>query len=231
MKLKKETYVILNNFMNIQKNLTIKKGNFLRTINEARTVIAESTLEDEFPQDFGIADLKNFLNTLNIFDDPELEFHEDKVIIKENNVEYDYYRASDAILKDPKYGKNINLGDPACEFVLTKDQLKNVIKAANTIRSTSMSNCSGIHFYKNDNNDIVIEAKLYKDQSSKNVYRTIINGNDCDIKDEIGDIIVDSSKFVLIEDDYKIILYKNRCMCLKGLNVPVTYTISYEITE
>lgn len=229
MKLTKETAVVLKNFMNINKNLTIKQGNFLRTINEAKTVIAESVLDIEFPQDFGIADLSNFLNTLNIFNDPDLEFYEDRVVIKEDNVEYDYYRASDAILKDPMYGKNINLGESACEFILSKDQLKNIVKAANTIKSTSISNCSGIHFYKNDNDDIVVEAKLYKDESSKNVYRVIINNNDCDIKDEIGDVIVDSSKFVLIEDDYKVILYKNKCMRLKGLNIPVTYTLAYEI--
>lgn len=226
MKLTKNSLNVLNNFMNINKNLMIREGNVIKTINEAKTVVAEATIDNEFPQDFGISDLRNFLNTLNIFNEPELEFHEDKIVIKEDNIEYDYYRASDAVLTDPHYGKNINTGEKVCEINITSDQLKNIVKAANTIKSTSSSNCSGVRFYKNKNDEIVVESKLYKNEPSKNVYRLIVETNP---NVPNFDVIIDSSKLTVLEDDYKIILYKDRCMQMQGLNNPVLYTIAYEV--
>ncbi len=95
MKLTKNSLNVLNNFMNINKNLMIREGNVIKTINEAKTVVAEATIDNEFPQNFGISDLRNFLNTLNIFNEPELEFYEDKIVIKEDNIEYDYYNDND----------------------------------------------------------------------------------------------------------------------------------------
>ena len=228
MKLAKDCLTILNNFVNINKNLIIKQGKVIKTINAAKTVVAEAYLENEMPQDFGISDLKNFLNTLNIFNDPELEFYNDKITIKEDNVEYDYYRASDAVLADPKYGKQINVGDVACEFDLSKDQLKNIIKAANTMKNLTASGTSGIRFYKNQDSEIAVEAKLYKGDIAKNVYRLTL-GKDSSLPD--FDVMVDSSKFNLIEDDYRVILYKDRCLKMTGLNFPVTYIIAYEVTQ
>lgn len=226
MKFSKNTLLILNNFSTIQKNLTFRQGNHLRTIDDENSVIAEAILDNDIPQDFGIHDLKNFLNTLNIFNDPTIEFFEDKITIKEDNVEYDYYRASDNVLKgDPFYNKRLNLPEKACEFTITKEQLKNIIKASNVLKSLSSSNTSGIRFYKDDENNIVVEARFYKDEPAKNVYRLILGKCDENICD--FDVIVDSRKLTLIEDDYKICLYQRKCLTMQGLNYPVTYIIAY----
>lgn len=222
MKFTKNSLMVLNNFRNINKNVVIRKGNILKTISEARTVVAEATLDIEFPSDFGISDLSNFLNTINIFTDPEIEFFEDHVTIKENNIEYDYYRSSDAVLIDPKYGKNPQLGEPICSFQIGKDDLKNIIKAANVIKAVGNSG-SVVRFYLNDKSELLVESKLKEKEAFKNVYRLLVKQDDNINK---FDFCVDSSNLTLLEDDYEISIYE-RCAVFKGLNIPVTYYIAY----
>lgn len=236
MKLSKNAISILNNFANISDRIRIKQGKEIRIVSDngsgdvngnGKNVVAIAELDIEFPQDFDIIGLKNFLNTLNAFKDPDLEFYENYVSIKEGDNEYCYYRSNGNLIRDPHYGKNFAMAESLYEFDLSKEQLIRLGKAANLLKSLSTTGSSLIRFYKNDNNEIIIEVKLSYEDPIKNNYRIIIGKeNNDNIK---FDFYIESKYITLIEDDYRIVLYPSKCMKFQGLNIPISYIIGYKI--
>ena len=85
MKLSLKTITLLKNFSDINQSILFKKGNSLRTISVMKNVLAEATIDEDLPTDFGIYDLSQFLNGLSLHTRPELDFqNEVKDWIKEN---------------------------------------------------------------------------------------------------------------------------------------------------
>ena len=64
MKLSNETMNILKNFSTINSGLFFKSGKKISTVSPSKTILAEAVLTEEFPKDFGIYDLNNFLSVL-----------------------------------------------------------------------------------------------------------------------------------------------------------------------
>ena len=80
MKLSDKTLVILKNFAGINNSILVKRGDNLRTISLAKNILAEASINEEFPRDFAIYDLNQFLNGLGLHQDPELDFKEDSFL-------------------------------------------------------------------------------------------------------------------------------------------------------
>jgi len=78
MKLSDKTLTLLKNFSSINQSILFKEGNSLRTISVMKNILAEATIEEELPKDFGIYDLNQFLNGLNLHQNAELDFGNDK---------------------------------------------------------------------------------------------------------------------------------------------------------
>jgi len=84
MKLSDNALAILKNFAGINNSILVKQGNKLRTISVAKNILAEAEIKEEFPRDFAIYDLNQFLNGLSLHQDPDLDFQEDSYLsIKE----------------------------------------------------------------------------------------------------------------------------------------------------
>ena len=64
MELTDSTVNILKNYATINPNIVVTEGNTLKTISVARNVLSQVTVEESFPQGFGIYDLNEFLNSL-----------------------------------------------------------------------------------------------------------------------------------------------------------------------
>ena len=54
MELTENTLSVLKNFSGINQNILIKQGNVIKTISEARNVLAIANVVEEFPKDVGI---------------------------------------------------------------------------------------------------------------------------------------------------------------------------------
>ena len=92
MKLTNDTKNILRNFCEINQSLLVKKGNVLRTISNMKNILAEATITEEFPNDFAIYDLGQFLNGFNLHQDPDLEFSNQRYLtIKDNGSRKKYF--------------------------------------------------------------------------------------------------------------------------------------------
>ena len=130
MKLSDNTLSVLKNFSTINQSILFKKGTKLRTMSVMKNILAEATISEELPKDFGIYDLNQFLNGMGLHQSPELDFENDNhVVIKEGKMRSKYFFADpEVIVKPPE--KSIELPSEDVTFELSTDQLDKLLKAA-----------------------------------------------------------------------------------------------------
>ena len=130
MKLSESTLSLLKNFSTINQSILFKQGNKLRTISVMKNILAETTISEELPKDFGIYDLGQFLNGLSLHNSPELDFkNEGHVVIREGKMRSKYFFADPNVIITPPE-KPITLPSEDVSFELSTDQLDKLLKAA-----------------------------------------------------------------------------------------------------
>ena len=130
MKLSDNALAILKNFAGINNSILVKEGNKLRTISVAKNILAEAEIKEEFPRDFAIYDLNQFLNGLSLHQKPELDFANDGyVVIREGKMRSKYFFADPNVIVTPPE-KAINLPSEDVCFELRTEQLDKLLKAA-----------------------------------------------------------------------------------------------------
>jgi hypothetical protein len=130
MKLSDNTLTILKNFAGINNSILVKQGNKLRTISVAKNILAEADITEEFPRDFAIYDLNQFLNGLSLHNDPDLDFKEDSYLsIKEGKRRVKYFFADPNVIISPP-DKDIQLPSQDVCFQLDSTSLEKLVKAA-----------------------------------------------------------------------------------------------------
>jgi len=130
MKLSDNTLTILKNFAGINNSILVKEGNRLRTISVAKNILAEANITEEFPRDFAIYDLNQFLNGLSLHADPDLDFKEESYLsIREGKRRVKYFFADPNVIIAPPE-KEINLPSQDVCFQLDSASLEKLVKAA-----------------------------------------------------------------------------------------------------
>ena len=130
MKLSEKTLTLLKNFSNINQSILFKQGSSLKTISVMKNILAEATIDEDLPTDFGIYDLGQFLNGLALHTRPELDFqNEGFVYIKEGRMRSKYFFADPKVIVTPPE-KEITLPSEDVSFTLSTDQLDKLLKAA-----------------------------------------------------------------------------------------------------
>ena len=130
MKLSEKTLTVLKNFAGINNSILVKEGNQLRTISVAKNILAEANIEEEFPRQFGVYDLNQFLNGLSLHQDPDLDFTEESYLnIREGKRRVKYFYADPAVIISPPE-KEITLPSEDVHFQLDSIALEKLLKAA-----------------------------------------------------------------------------------------------------
>ena len=139
MKLSDNTLTILKNFAGINNSILVKEGNRLRTISVAKNILAEADITEEFPRDFAIYDLNQFLNGLSLHQDPDLDFNEASYLsIKEGKRRVKYFFADPNVIISPP-DKEINLPTQDVCFQLDSTSLEKLVKAAQVYQLPDLS--------------------------------------------------------------------------------------------
>ena len=130
MKLSDNTLTILKNFAGINNSILVKQGTNLRTISVAKNILAEAEIKEEFPREFGIYDLNQFLNGLGLHQDPDLNFGEESyLMIHEGKRKVKYFYADPNVIISPP-DKEITLPSEDVHFQLESTSLEKLLKAA-----------------------------------------------------------------------------------------------------
>ena len=130
MNLSDKTLTILKNFAGINNSILVKKGNALRTISVAKNILAEASIDEDFPRDFAVYDLNQFLNGLSLHQDPEMDFSEESYLtIREGRRKAKYFFADPQVIISPP-DKQITLPSEDVHFQLESTSLEKILKAA-----------------------------------------------------------------------------------------------------
>ena len=139
MKLSDNTLTLLKNFAGINQSILVKQGNKLRTISIAKNILAEAEITEEFPREFAVYDLNQFLNGLSLHQDPDLDFTEDShITIREGKRRVKYFYADPNVIISPPE-KEIKLPSEDVCFQLETGSLEKLVKAAGVYQLPDIS--------------------------------------------------------------------------------------------
>jgi len=219
MKLSNDTLNVLKNFASINPNLVFKPGQKLKTISEAKTILASADIVEDFPIEFGVYDLNEFLSILNLIEDPELEFEDKSVLIKNssvNNQKVRYFYSSPEILTTPQ--KDIQMPEPEVGVNLSDDVLNQIRKAAALLGHTELSI---------QGEDGVVTASVFdsKDATSNSFTMELDKDNAC--KNEFN-FVVSIPNLKLLPGDYFVSISSKLISNWTNSNYPVEYFVALE---
>ena len=99
MKLSDNTISVLKNYSTINQNLMIKMGSTLSTMSAMKNIVAKATVEETFEKDIAIYDLNEFLACMSLFENLDLDFQDDFVIMRgESNNSLKYWYSDPSIV-------------------------------------------------------------------------------------------------------------------------------------
>lgn len=139
MKLSKKTIDVLKAFNPINSNILFVPGKTIKTISVAKNIIASAEVEEDFPQEFGIYNLSEFLGALSLFKDPDVTFSEKVIQIRDGQdpkFSLKYVGAAKEILVYPD--KDVKIPPFDVEFDISQDQLNSILKGATVIGAPDM---------------------------------------------------------------------------------------------
>lgn len=158
MKLSSDTLAVLKNFASINSNIVFRGGSTVKTMSEAKNILASATVAEDFPSLFGIYDLNEFLGVMSMFDSPELDFSNVEgghVLIVEGGRSVKYFFSDPEILTSPT--KDIQMPSPEVTFVLSDDDLTAIRRAASTMSVSDVviesDGSGGLHATVTDTSD------------------------------------------------------------------------------
>lgn len=130
MKITQRTSQILKNFSTINPTLHVSKGNVVRTVSQNKTILAQANVQEEFPREFCIYDLSEFLGVISLFDEPDFEFDTYYVKISDDaKASSHYFYAEKSMVTIPP-DKAIEMPDEPIKFTLGDKVLKHLLQAA-----------------------------------------------------------------------------------------------------
>lgn len=196
MKISKNTLQILKNFSMIQNGIIINSGqDCLVSISEGASILANAPIEENFPVDFAIYDIGQFLNTIQLFKEPVFDFNESYVTIhdEEGRMKTDFHFSQKELITEAPVNE-FDIDSFSVHTKLTQDIFKKVIKSSAIMGLRDLR-------IKSEGDKIIFEA-FDKSKASKNVFGVTLSEG-YEGKDFEAHFLVDTIR-VLLDDDYKV---------------------------
>ena len=213
MKLSKDTVALFKNFAGINSNLLLKQGNKLATISSQKNVMSDTVVTETFPSDFGIYDLNEFLGAMSLFEDPELDFSEKFVTIKEGGASIKYFAADPSVLTAPQ--KAITFPNADIEFTLTATMLNMIQKTASVLRATDL-------IIVGDGSNMSIQVGDKKNATG-NTYNAQVGSTDKTFK-----VFVKVENLKMLPGDYLVSISSKKISRFKATSSDLVYYVAVE---
>ena len=198
MKLSTETIAVLKNFASINQGIEFKKGKKIKTISAGKTVLAEAHLTDEFPENFCIYDLNQFLSVYSLFKEgPELDFDTSNIVLKNGKTKIKYRKTAKEMIVLPP-DKELKMTNIACEFVLSEQDFIWIMKTANILSSPNISFVSdgemlSINSFDASDDSAHIQSIEIGDNKTGNKFNVVFKTENIKMIPGSYDVVVSSS--------------------------------------
>ena len=214
MELSKETLTLIKNFAAINGSIMLKAGTRLSTISEGKNVMAEATIAETLPIDFGIYDLNEFLNVVSLFQTTTLDFSEKHVLVSDGgSSRIKYFAAGEGVVKSAPTTIKFPGGD--VEFTLEATQLAMIQRTSSVLKATDVS------IVGEDGKLKVIVSDKKNDTS--NAYEVVIGDTDETFK---ANLKIENLK--MLPNDYQVSISKKKISRFKHTASDLTYYVAIE---
>jgi hypothetical protein len=202
MKISDNTLNVLKNFSTINQSIAIKQGNTLRTISEAKNILAQAVVNEAFPQDFAVYELNQFLGLDSIFEDPDYTFGESAVTVSEGTTRSRYTYTDPSMVTTPPE-KNLELPSKEVSFSMTSDDFAKVRNAANQLQLPNI-------VIRGSDGVITVTATDIQNPSSNEYSREV------GTTDAVFQFVFRPENMKLISDDYQVTVSSKGISHFKG---------------
>ena len=216
MNLSNDTIAIFKNFANINQNILVKPGKKLNTISTMKNILATADVKEDFEQEFAIYDLPEFLRTLDLFETPTLKFNGGSSVGisgKDGRSSSKYTFADKSVIVAPT--KAISMPDTDITFKFDKANLNRLMKGVVTLNLPDIEVIG-------DGSKIKLVANDRKNKAS-NKFDIEIGTTDKTFK-----AYFKAENFKMIEDDYDVVVSKQKISHFVARQKPVQYWIALE---
>jgi hypothetical protein len=217
--LSKTTLAILKNFSSLNSNILVSPGNTIKTITPSMTGMAEATVEESFPLEFGIWDLNKFLGVISLFQNPNFIFDDKFVRIEGlNGTAVNYFYSSPNLLTTPK--KEVKMPKICAETELSQDAFSELSRASSILQLPDIC-------FRSKNDSIYAIVCDLKDPTSNSCevdLESSANGKDFSFNFKMDNIR-------LLGGNYKISFAKNVVATFENLDIPLKYWFAMESTS
>ena len=216
MKLSEKTISLLENFSSINQSILVKKGSKLRTISVMKNILAEAEVDENFERDFGIYDLPQFLNGVNLMKDPDLDLkNETYMIIREGkSTKVKFAFADPEVIVTPPE-KPLELPSSDVKFQLDSNHLQKLLKASSIYQLPDLSAIG-------DGEEITLVVSDRKNDNS-NEYTLVVGRTD---KEFVFNFKMENIK--LIPGSYDVQISKKNLAKFTNSNYNLDYFIALE---
>ena len=216
MKLSEKTITLLENFSSINQSILVKKGSKLRTISVMKNILAEADVDENFERDFGIYDLPQFLNGVNLMKDPDLDLkNETYMIIREGkSTKVKFAFADPEVIVTPPE-KPLELPSSDVKFQLDSTHLQKLLKASAIYQLPDLSAIG-------DGEEITLVVSDRKNDNS-NEYTLVVGKTD---KEFVFNFKMENIK--LIPGSYDVQISKKNLAKFTNSNYNLDYFIALE---
>jgi hypothetical protein len=214
MELSKETLALVKNFASINGSLMLKQGNKLSTISEGKNIMADVTITETLPMDFGIYDLNEFLNVVSLFPTTELDFQEKYVLVSDGGKSrIKYFAAGEGVVKAAP--ASIKFPSADITFTLDAAQLAMIQRTSSALKASDVS-------IVGDGSTLKVLVSDKKNDTS-NAYEVSIGETDETFK---ANLKVENLK--MLPNDYEVAISKKKISRFKHTASDLTYYVAVE---
>ena len=218
MELKESTLSILKNFATINPNIVIAEGNTLKTITEAKNVLATATVEESFPKTVGIYDLSEFLGVLSLVDTPKLEFNDDFALVSDSSgrSKVKYFFSDIEMLTAPS--KDITMPSEDVKFTLDAGTLSKLKRASSTLGHSEVS-------VKAVSEGIIELSIIDNQNATSNTFSIQVDG---EYTEANFNFILNINNMKIIDGDYDVAISSKLISNFGNKGVSIQYWIALE---
>lgn len=196
MKLSPNTLNVLKNFSSINNSIVLRPGKIQKTVSPQKSIVAQAELEEDFPYEFGIFDLSNFINNVTMESSSDLEFNQEYVEIKTNRFNFFYFASAPNLILSPPE-KELTIDNPDASFDLTKDNLDILMKLS---AMNSLPNISIIS--QNSELSVRVHNKIEEKTNKKSAYGKYVLSPKTDYSD--FEVTFKTENLKMIPMDYSV---------------------------
>ena len=218
MKLSTETVNLLKNFSNINSGIVFRPGNTIKTISTNKNILAEATIKETIPCEFGVYDLSKFINVISLYkEEVDVEFKELSAVISgmsgRSNVDYRFCAAK-MINAAPE--KPVAMPEAEINFVLTQSDFDWIIRTASVLGSPNIAVVS---------DGTKIELMTYDASNDSESTNTLNVGEGTGDKFKM---IFKTEALKLIPGTYEVKISSKGVSHFKNKDIPIQYWITIE---